>query len=115
MTPQEIVRYIHVRRLPLSGEKACQDGFELELKASGIAYEREVRLSPADIVDFLIGDVGIEFKIRGQRREIYRQCERYCGHERIKAIVLATNAAMGMPASINGRPIFVARLGMAWL
>lgn len=115
MTPREIVAFIEARRLSLTSEKRAQQDLESELVRAGIEHRREVRLSRHDIIDFMIGAVGIEMKIKGQRREIYAQCARYCEHSEVKALVLATNAAMGMPTEICGKPVLIARLGIAWL
>ena len=38
-----------------------------------------------------------------------------CGYERVGALVVVTNAAMGFPAAIEGKPIFVHELGKGWL
>lgn len=110
-----IIRLIETRRLPLSSEKRLQAVLADEFARAGIAADREVDLGDGDIIDFMIGDVGLELKIKGQRRAIFRQCERYCGHERIGALVLATNAAMGLPGSIGGKPVHVVSLSRGWL
>lgn len=115
MTPEEIVAFIHARRLPLTSEKATQVALADEFRKAAIMVEREVRLDEFGIIDFLAGDIGIEIKLRGQRRAIYHQCAFYCEHDRVRSLVLATNAAMGMPITINGKPVFVAHLGRAWL
>lgn len=111
----DIIRLIHTRRWPLTGEKALQAKVADEMALAGIAAEREVDLGNGDIIDFMIGEIGLELKIKGQRRAIYRQCERYCGHDRVATLVLATNAAMGLPAWIAGKPVHVASLARGWL
>lgn len=115
MTLASIVYFIKHRRLSLASEKLTQADLAREFYEAGIVAEREVNLGDGDIIDFLIGDIGVELKLKGQRRAIFRQCERYCQHDRISALVLATNAAMGMPLAINGKPVHVVYLGMAWL
>ncbi|MEN5084281.1 hypothetical protein ABE438_17510 [Bosea sp. TWI1241] len=110
-----IVRLIESLRLPLSDEKALQAALEPHLlKHCGLAL-RENNLGDGDIIDFLVDGVGVEIKIKGQRRAIFRQCQRYCAHDSIQALVLATNAAMGLPTTIAGKPVFVASLGRGWL
>lgn len=81
------------------------------MRAASIMARREVELVKGDIIDFMVGPIGVEVKIKGQRRAIYRQCERYCEHACVGSLVLATNVAMGMPETINGKPVFVASLG----
>ena len=107
-------------RFRLDDEAALQGQIHDKLVAAGFAATREVRLGPADRIDLLVGPedgpaVGVEVKIKGQRRSIYRQCARYCGHARIGALVVVTNAAMGFPPEIEGKPIFVHGLGKGWL
>lgn len=115
MTPREIIRFIEARQFPLSSEKRAQEALQAALEANGVAFEREVTLGDGDIIDFMIGNVGIEMKIKGQRLAIYRQCERYCAHDQVACIVLATNAAMGLPAEIKGKPAYLASLSRGWL
>ncbi len=102
-------------RIPLSNEKAAQDAIERAFKDAGLPCEREVRLSPGDIVDFMVGTIAVEVKIYGQRREIFRQLTRYAQHERVKELLLVTNLAMGLPPEINGKPARRIDLGRAWL
>jgi hypothetical protein len=115
MTPQEIIRFIESRRWPISDEKALQAMMAKQFAAAGVAVRREMRLSDQDIVDFMVDHVAIEVKIKGQRREHYRQCERYCMHDQVHALVLATAKMMGLPPTINGKPVFTASLSRGWL
>lgn len=112
---EEVVRHLERWRLPLSDEKALQRAIASQFAAIGVPVDREVDLGDGDIIDLMIGHVGIEVKIKGQRRAIYRQCVRYCKHREIGSFVLATNAAMGMPAALSGKRVLVAHLGKAWL
>ncbi|WP_316234641.1 hypothetical protein [Bradyrhizobium sp. SZCCHNR1020] len=112
----DIIALIESARLPLADEKILQAELARLFDGAGIVYRREVRLSAADIVDFMIADgLAIEIKIKGQRRAIYKQLERYCAHAHVGEIVLATNVAMGLPDAINGKPVGLARLGRGWL
>ena len=115
MTPQEIVTFIHRRRLPLTNEKELQAKIAAELTAAGVPYEREVKLADGDVIDFMIGDVGLEVKIKGQRRAIYRQCERYAKSDRVKVLVLAASASMGLPETIGGKDVYFASLSRGWM
>jgi hypothetical protein len=81
-----------------------------------------VNLGDGDIVDFLVitevmplSGVAIEVKIKGSRRAIYRQIERYCRHDAVEEIVLATNVPMSLPATIGGKSAYVANLSRGWL
>lgn len=59
--------------------------------------------------------IAVEVKINGSRRDIYRQCERYCVHPEVVGLVLATVRAGALPATIAGKPALVVSLGRAWL
>ena len=114
----EVVRLIGSARLPLSDEKAAQAALSLALDAAGMAHVREMRLSPKDIVDFLIPETGlaIEVKIAGTRKAAaYRQLERYAAYDEVRAIVLATSVSMGLPPEIGGKPAYYASLGRGWI
>lgn len=112
---QSLVRFIETRRFPLSDEKRLQEEMGTVLLAAGFVFEREVRLGSGDIIDFVVGRIGLEVKIAGSKREIYRQCERYCTHDQLAGLVLASNVAMGLPAVIGTKPVRLARLGKGWL
>lgn len=118
----DIIALIERSRLPLADEKALQAEMAMLFAGAGLFVDREVRLSPDDIVDFLAFEpmelfygLAIEVKIKGQRRAIYKQLERYCGHPRVTGIVLATNIVLGLPPRINGKPVTLANLGRGWL
>jgi hypothetical protein len=110
----EILKVLRGFRFSLTDEKTLQSEIAIELAKAGLQFKREVLLGPGDIVDFMVGRVAIEVKIKGQKRAIYRQCERYCKHY-IAALILATNTPMGMPKQILGKDIWVVNLGKAWL
>jgi hypothetical protein len=111
-----IARILETRRFTLGDEKLLQAEMAEFFAAEHFAVEREKALGDGDICDFFIaGQVAVEVKIKGARRAIFRQCRRYCAHDEVKALVLATNIAMGLPKLINGKPTFVASLGAGWL
>lgn len=111
----QIVELVHSHRLPLHNEKATQAKLEEVLRAHGFDFEREARLSAEDIPDFMVGSLAVEVKLKGGKRDIYRQLCRYAEHERVARILLVTNAAMMLPPDINGRATYIANLGRAWL
>ncbi len=117
MTPQDLIQFIRTRRFPLGTEKETQAAIAGELAANGHAFLREHRLSDGDIVDFFFPATGLaaEVKIKKGARAIFAQCERYCEHADVKTLVLVTNAAMGLPATILGKPAHLVSLGRGWL
>lgn len=82
---------------------------------SGVDVEYEFRLDDRNIIDIMVSGIGLEIKIKGRAREIYTQCERYCEFDCVTSLVLATSVSMGMPRTINGKPIFVASLSRGWV
>lgn len=111
-----LTRLLQSHRFPLNDEKRTQAGIETALENAGIAFQREVRLSPEDIVDFMVeGGIAIEVKIKGQARAIHRQLVRYAEHPQVEKILLATSVSMNLPADIGGKPARVASLSQGWL
>ena len=114
-TVAEIVAALRPLRLPLSDEIRLHQHMADAFDSAGIGYQREVRLSPRDRVDFLVGTVGIEVKIKGGKRDIFRQLERYAEHDGVGALLLVSNVPMGLPPTINGKPVTYFSLARAWL
>ena len=107
------------QRFSTSQEKLTQMEVERFLASEGVIYEREKHLSDRDIPDFLIqtqfGSVVLEVKTRCPRKAIYRQLERYAGHQVVNGLILLTGTSMGLPPKINGKPSIVVSLGAGWL
>jgi hypothetical protein len=116
MTGQEIATSILRGRFRQGDEFKLHGDLAAHLERAGIAFEREVRLSPGNRIDFLCaGGVGIECKARARKREVYRQLERYAEEDAITALILVTATAMGLPADIAGKPLFYIPLGRSAL
>lgn len=112
----KIYQLISAARIDLSDEKRTQSDLESLFKSHGIEHERECRLSAGDIPDFMIDDIAVEVKLRGARKkDIYRQLERYAKHDRVRHIMLVTNLSMGLPDTIEGKPVYFCALGRAWI
>ena len=111
----QIVHLLTSHRLPLSDEKQLQAAIAAVFETAGLPFQREVRLNEGDIVDFMVGRTAVEVKIKGNRRDIFRQLERYCDGASVGDIVLATNVPMGLPPEIRGKPASIALLGRGWL
>ncbi len=113
---EDIVALLRATPFVLKDEKSLQASIEDVLIANGIRNKREVKLSGSDIVDFMLeGGIAVEVKLAGQKRAIYRQCERYCEHDAVKVIVLMTAKTMGFPPEIKGKPAYYVSLGRSWL
>lgn len=105
-------------RFDLHNEKVLQSQVADRLTAEGLDFAREVRLSPAHIIDFMVGSVGVEIKIRrpgNSAKAVYMQCLAYCGHHQVQALLLLTNYMLGLPPDLSGKPTQKLNLGLAWL
>ncbi|MDA4845984.1 hypothetical protein [Hoeflea poritis] len=111
----EIVKLLQPHRFLIGSETTVQNQVASVLDGAGIDYSREHRLDRKNRIDFLSGSTGIEIKIKGAKRGIYRQIKRYCAFDEVTEIVLLTGVAIGMPDQINGRPIHIVSLGAAWI
>lgn len=115
---EAILHCIERTRVDLTSEKAAQADLEAAFRARGFEFRREVRLAPGDIIDFIIDPigVGVELKLkRAGKMATFRQLARYAKHDEIRALILASNMAMGLPALIEAKPSYLASLGRAWL
>jgi hypothetical protein len=115
MTPSKIKELLAGYRFDTSCEAILQAQIEKVFQDSGAPYQREVRLSARDRIDFMLDGIGVEVKIKGQAKEIFRQCQRYCTYDQITAIVLVTGRSMGFPETIEGKPCYYHNLGRNWL
>jgi hypothetical protein len=114
--PADITAILRRARLPVGSEDALQLAIGRALERGAVQFEREARISKTDRVDFLAaGGVGIEAKARYPRRAIFRQLERYAQLDAITALVLVTGTAIGLPAEINGKPVYHVSIGRAAL
>ncbi len=111
---QHVLDALRGQRIEISTEREVQRQIALVFAKAGIVYQREVKIAGGRI-DFLVGDVGIEVKIDGSARAMHRQLRGYSGEGRIRALVLVTAKAVGMPPEIAGKPVTVFGLGGAWL
>lgn len=114
VTPADICALLGRYRLPVDTEAKLQAEIERLLADNDIAFDREVEIGSGDRIDFMVDAVGVEVKIKGSKRRILRQCERYC-RSGIDGLVLVTAVATGFPAQIEGKPVAVHSLGRSWL
>lgn len=116
MRADELALLLRHRRFVTATEAALQAGIGEALREWNVPFDREFRLSAAERIDFWVdGYIGIEAKVRYPKRSIYRQLQRYAGHDALKALILVTGTAMGLPAQILGKPVFYVSLGRSAL
>lgn len=97
----------------------CFDEAELQLAVARllgdakIGYQREVRLSERDRVDFLVdGGIALELKVSTTGKNLLRQVLRYAEHDAVRKIVIGSTTHHGLclPAEANGKPVFTCHL-----
>lgn len=78
-------------------------------EGAGLAYRKQAQLSPEDRIDFMLGTVGVEVKVKGGLAEVTRQLHRYAQHESVSGLVLVTSKARhtGVPSWLNNKPVAV--------
>jgi hypothetical protein len=106
----DVLEHLRAFRFDASTEDTFQLAVARALQLRGAAFEREVRLSARDRIDFLLGGgIGLELKINGAPSEVTRQLLRYAESDRISALVLVTTRALhrAMPAVLLGKPLRV--------
>lgn len=114
-TDEDILRALAGLKCDLNSEMATHDCIAEALRTAGVSFEREVRISPQDRLDFLCASRAVEVKLDGQAKAIYRQVERYAKSDRVTSIVVATARALRLPGVMNGKPVKVFSLSKAWL
>ena len=102
-------------RFSLTSEKTLQSEIGGALTTLGYQFDREVALFDGAIIDFLVGNIGIEVKIKGSPLRIFRQLERYCASPRVAELLFLTAKTIGLPDTISGKPAHIISLGAAWL
>lgn len=116
-TLNDIQKSLKGRKLNLSNEKKLQEEIREAFQGHVIDYKREVCLENNGIVDFMIGTLAVEVKIKGQvsAMSIYRQLERYAKSDKVEALLLVTSHTMSIPETINGKPAYLLSLGRTQL
>lgn len=114
---KQVLELLRSHGYQLSSEQKVQAGIAVVLEEHGIAFEREVARG-ADRFDFLCDSgVVIEVKIAGSYSEALRQGARYCRHDDVTAVVLASTrrwSGLGRaatdPVFFHGKPVHTVQL-----
>lgn len=93
----------------ITEERLVQDKIEEVLNTNKIEYTREAKLTKQDRVDFLVGTIGIEVKLKTPLTQVVRQLHRYAQSENIEELLLVTTSPQlqTVPKEFNGKPISV--------
>lgn len=104
-------------RFQYANEIELQNGIARALSDSKIEFEREVRLTGRDRIDFMAGRIGIEVKVGHPLSSVMRQVHRYMQSGMIDELLVVTNRCRHsiIPESINGKSVEVLFLGWGML
>lgn len=104
-----VVGSIHSRQFTHADESELQRGLAQAFAEDGLDAQREVRLSQRDRIDFLVGAVGIEVKVKGSAAKVLAQLERYAESDLIDELVLVTSRiqAAALSGEVGGKPLRV--------
>lgn len=109
-------KVLHSTPFSMESEKELQVAIHERLKVIFQSIKREVHLDQSNIIDFMVeNNIGIEVKLKGSKKDIYYQCERYTKFKEIETLVLITGKSMTLPEKINGKKCVVINLSRAWL
>lgn len=108
MSAAEVVGVLARHRIFGLSENVVQVQIERAFRDEGVACRREVELAPGDRIDFMVGSVGVEVKIKGTRAQIIRQLGRYVRSCQVDEIVLAATSRRilgDVPDEIGGKSV----------
>jgi len=90
---EEIVAVLRSFVIPADNEAAMQSVIERIMRIRNYDFRREVILSDADRIDFMVGTIGLECKVAGTPAAVMAQCGRYLEHDAIESLILVTTKA----------------------
>ena len=106
ITSQEIIDIILAEDYRgIKDEKSLQVQIQMLLVEKKIKHEREHKLSPKHKIDFLIGSIGVEIKIKGSALAIARQLQDYAQYDSISELILFTTKRFNMFPEINKKKV----------
>jgi hypothetical protein len=107
LNPEVIIKTLGAYRYLFNTERELQDGIGVVLENARIDFTREVELSEDDRIDFMVGSVGIEVKIKGTANALLRQLHRYAQHPEITALIVVTTRVrhFDLPKELSGKPV----------
>lgn len=118
-TAKHIIDMLARHKIPMENEKETQTYIDRIFKKHPAALQsvcREYHFNENDIIDFFLNhSIGIEVKINVQASKVYEQLERYAQNEKVKELVLVTTKTMGLPKTINNKPVYLHNISKSWL
>lgn len=113
MTAHTLITWLNTCRFHFTNEAELQAGLRTVL-VDELGGRREVHLSGADRIDFMVGRVGVEVKTKGSTSALLRQLDRYAGSEDVDELLVVTSLfrlANACPAELRGKRIRTLHVG----
>lgn len=108
VSADQVVAAIEHHTFRFADESELQEGLAAALAAEGIEARREVRLDARNRIDLLVGNVGIEVKVKGGVAEVARQLCRYTSHvEHLVLVTIKASHKQHLPEEIEGTPLSI--------
>lgn len=115
MSAKQLAAVLLRKRFTLATEKDVQAEIAQVLHATVPEHRREVILDDKNTIDFMVGTIGIEVKIKGNKSAIFKQLQRYAEFDEITELIFVTSKTVGIPPTINNKSIYVVNMSKAWL
>lgn len=110
-TVADLVAAIRAHRYRYANEAELHLGILGALHQAGLDADHEATLTAGERIDFLTANgIGIEVKVDGQARDVWRQLTRYAACPQVTALLLVTTRrrhAAGAPRAIGAIPVTV--------
>ena len=99
----------------MPGEYDLHAEISAALSRAGIDHLHEYKLAPRCRIDFLASRTGIEVKKgRPVPSALKEQLARYLRSDELDSIVVVTQQAVNLPATICGKPVALVSLNRLW-
>lgn len=104
------MRVLRANAFTFGNEAELQAGIATALQSGGVAFDREVVLGVGDRIDFVVGSIGVEVKLKASTNAVIRQLHRYAQVEALSSLLLVTSSlrlASAVPHELNGKTVAV--------
>ena len=108
VSPEAIIELLGRHSFHCANEDELQRAVATVLAHESVGFRREVRLTPRDRVDFMVGSIALELKVQTDPKSVFRQALRYAEHRDVTAVIVSstTHHALRLPLVANGKPLF---------
>lgn len=108
-TVTDLVTLIRSHRFNWKNEEDFQEGIRHVLKGGKIQFRREVILGDAGRIDFMVGKIGVEIKVKESVSKVAKQLHDYAKRPEIRELLLVTTKVShrGISGTMRGKRVTV--------